>query len=384
MKSLIKRFRICWLSFLIALAGISCSDEMDEVVLNEEKKWSSQAPHQPNSIDIEEKISANRIEGGIMPNVVTEDITFNSFEEDSLILLTSQALIENKVSISRIDSLLELYNDPSFQQKVNMEPNTGRLLITTVSHTNEVVRRVSEATFNLLSENLNRLIITDDFPVNASGASSFTQQDLTIYTRESLFKGSKGEDLRGELFNEATEISYLLSEITPPSQNAQILVLVLQSLYIMHDYEAFLDEQNSGSIANIGIRDNLASLFLTLYRPRADQEALLNGRYLKHPDAIFPQDNPNTVDFDESALNTMYELIESFRSTVYSNAPKLPSQTVPQWLADQYEVLTGSVMPNGNYADIEAIEIAIQACNNFLDNRSSTREFIINYYGVEF
>jgi hypothetical protein len=369
---------------LMLVVSFSCSQESEEITNIEDEKWSIKAPYQPNVADIKSKISSVRMNGGYPIPSSLENPSFIGFDDEQLLQSTAQALSESGLAADRIDALLEFYQDTAFQRKVNMDPNTGRILITSVTHSNEVVESVSEAVFSMLDEHLNRLIITDDFPNNANVASSFVTPDRTMYSSASLFKGSNGEDMRADLFNETTEISYLVSGITPPSQNAQILQLVLQTLYIMHDHRAFLDEQNSGSIANIGIRDNLASLFLTLYRPTDEQEAILNGRYFNHPDAVIPQDNPNTTDFDESEVNTLYEVIERTRQTAYSNLANDPYQPVPEWLARQYETLTGAPMPNGHFADWDAIELAIEACNTFLDNRPAARDFIINYYGVDY
>jgi hypothetical protein len=372
------------LLFLLLIVSYSCTQENEEITNIEDIKWSVTAPHQPTVADIKAKISTVRMNGGYAIPIGLENPRFDDFEDEELIQSTTQALSDSGVPADRIDALLAYYRDTSFQRMANGDPNTGRLLISSITHSNEVVQSVSEAVFSMLAEHLNRYIITDDFPSNAGGASSFTTPDRKVYSRGFVFNGSDGEDMRADLFNEATEISYLVSGITPPSQNAQILQLVLQTLYIMHDHRAFLDDQNSGSIANIGIRDNLASLFLTLYRPTEEQEAVLNGRYLNHPDAVIPQDNPNTAGFDESQVNTLSEVIERTRQTAYSDLPTDPFQVVPEWLARQYEALTGSPMPNGNFADRDAIEVAIEACNTFLDNRPAERDFIINYFGVNY
>jgi hypothetical protein len=252
------------LLFLLLIVSYSCTQENEEITNIEDIKWSVTAPHQPTVADIKAKISTVRMNGGYAIPIGLENPRFDDFEDEELIQSTTQALSDSGVPADRIDALLAYYRDTSFQRMANGDPNTGRLLISSITHSNEVVQSVSEAVFSMLAEHLNRYIITDDFPSNAGGASSFTTADRKVYSRGFVFNGSDGEDMRADLFNEATEISYLVSGITPPSQNAQILQLVLQTLYIMHDHQAFLDDQNSGSIANIGIRDNLASLFLTL------------------------------------------------------------------------------------------------------------------------
>jgi hypothetical protein len=372
-----------WLLLSVILLLGACVKETEEVPPTEEQTWSRTAPHEPGASDIKQKLSDALLDGGYTPANDLIPPQFDDFEDADLITMTLEALSEQNVPPFRIDSLIALYQNTNFQSQANEEPNTGRLLITSVSHSNEVIREVSEATFQLLSEQLNRLIITDDFPANAGGASSFTLIDQTVYSRALLFAAGQGKDVRFELFNEAAEISYLQAGITPPSQNAQILQLLLQTLYLLHDYAAFLDGPNSGSLANVGIRDNLSLLFLSLFRPDPKQEALLNGQYLLHPDALAPGDNPNTPDFDESTLNTMNEIFQRLRATTYANAPNLPDQAVPQWFADQFETLTGSPMPNGNIADGQAITLAITACNTFLDHRPDDREVVKDYYGVE-
>lgn len=77
-------------------------------------------------------------------------------------------------------------------------------------------------------------------------------------------------------------------------------------------------------------------------------------------------------------------MVELGRRTIYSELPNDAFQPVPNWLADQYEALTGSPMPNGHFADREAIDLAIQVCNTFLDNRPIDRDFIMNFFGIEF
>jgi len=145
-----------------------------------------------------------------------------------------------------------------------------------------------------------------------------------------------------------------------------------------------LREKINSNIINAGLRNNLAWLFLSLYRPSRSQEALLVDHYFKHADALTPVDNPSTTDFDESEVNTMNELVERLRQTGYSELPDLPAQPVPDWLARQYEFLTGIPMPNGPVADQTAIERAIAACNTFLDYRPEVRAFVQDYYGVAF
>jgi len=373
------------MALILALSTLSsCTKEEETVAPTGPAIWSKWAPHQPAAPDLPDKISNSMLHGGWTVSTSLENPSFNGFDDPALLDNITQELSAAQVPENLIQERLTFLQDPGFQFKVSNDPNTARLLMTTVDHSNEVLQSVSEAVFAMLSQNARRLIITDNPPAGGISGSSMTTIDRRVYSWASLFKGSDGKDMRAEWFNEAAEISYLVSEITPPSKNAQILQILLQTLYIMHDYASFLDVENSGSIANRGIRDNLAWLFLTLHHPEEAQEDRLRGRYFNHPDAKKPGDNPNTSDFDESTVNTMFELVERMRENGYAHAPDLPYQPVPEWFAVQYETLTGTPMPNGNIADQAAIDLVIEACNTFLDNRTEARRFVKSYYGVEF
>ncbi|KGE85893.1 MAG: hypothetical protein ACE362_20050 [Phaeodactylibacter xiamenensis] len=373
------------MALILSLSTLSsCTKDEETASPTGPAIWSKWAPHQPAAPDLTDKISNSMLHGGWTVSTSLENPTFEGFDDPALLDNITQELSAAQVPENLIQERLTLLQDPGFQFKVSNDPNTARLLLTTVNHSNEVVKSVSEAVFAMLSQNARRLIITDNPPAGGISGSSMTTIDRRVYSWASLFKGSDGKDMRAEWFNEAAEISYLVSEITPPSKNAQILQILLQTLYIMHDYASFLDAENSGSIANRGIRDNLAWLFLTLHHPDEAQEDQLRGRYFNHPDAKKPGDNPNTSDFDESTVNTMFELVERMRENGYASAPDLPYQPVPNWFAEQYETLTGAPMPNGNFADQAAIDLAIKACNTFLDNRTDARNFVKDYYGVEF
>lgn len=373
------------MALMLSLAILSsCTKDEESAAPAGPAIWSVRAPHQPTVTDLPDKISNSLLHGGWTVSPSLENPAFEGFDDPALLEHIAQELSAAQVPENLIQERLAMLQDPDFQYKVSHDPNTARLLLTTVDYSNEVVKSVSEAVFSMLSQNARRLIITDTPPAGGINGSSMTTVDRRVYSRASLFKGSDGKDMRAEWFNEAAEISYLVSEITPPSRNAQILQILLQTLYIMHDYASFLDDDNSGSIANRGIRDNLAWLFLTLHHPDEAQEEQLRGRYFNHPDARQPGDNPNTSDFDESTVNTMFELVERMRENGYAQAPDLPYQPVPEWFAVQYETLTGAPMPNGNIADQAAIDLVIEACNTFLDNRTEARSFVKSYYGVEF
>ncbi len=108
-------------------------------------------PHRPSASDLKEKISNIRMNGGLAISFDKENPTFDGFDDPSLTQSTRQALSESQVPTDRIDELLAFYNDPVFQEKVDGGPYTGRLLISTVSHSNETLTGTSIPNGNFAS-----------------------------------------------------------------------------------------------------------------------------------------------------------------------------------------------------------------------------------------